>query len=78
LPADGIRGHAGAGSIRVRYSGERRTPGGSGEVLVDDPSLLIDCPTLRLLLELTVPAGKGKAWDPPKIDAVRVRWKPDR
>ncbi|HTF88561.1 MAG TPA: hypothetical protein VK843_09130 [Planctomycetota bacterium] len=91
-------GRAGSGSLRARYAGERGSPGASGEieVMADDPSLLVDCPTLRLVLELQVPPASAKqrmlpgpdglpgtaddlpAWDPPLIDAVRVRWKRDR
>jgi hypothetical protein len=76
LATDGQRGRAGSGTLRVSYVGERRSAqeGGELEMRVDDPVLLVDCPTLRLLLELRVPAAIGEAWDPPVLDSVRVRW----
>ncbi len=80
LTAEGPKGRSGAGSLRVRYAGERRSAGASGEieVQVDDPALLVDCPTMRLVLELHMPATPGKRWDPPMLDSVRVRWEFDR
>ncbi|HUR28722.1 MAG TPA: hypothetical protein VM509_11090 [Planctomycetota bacterium] len=78
LSADEIRGYEGVGNLRVRFAGERLASEGQSEVLVDDPALLIDCPTLRLLVELRVPAARVPAerWDPPLLDAVLIRWKP--
>lgn len=66
-----IGAHAGSGDFRVRYVGDcpRR-----GEVVVDDPSLLTGCPSLRLLIELEV--RPGTSWDPPWIDFVALRWRP--
>ena len=58
---------------RVQFLGECEPDGGGpSEVLVDDPVLLVDCPTLRL--ELTIEVGPGEVWDPPWIDSVQVRW----
>ena len=75
LPKTGI--HAGIGYARVRYVGERVDANGLGthEVIVDDPAALTDCPTLRLLVELVMPAGEpDKLWDPPWVDYVLVEF----
>ncbi len=76
LFAEEPRGRAGAGSLRVGYIGERLSADASGsfEDEVEDPALLVDCPTLRLVLRLEVPVEPNAPWDPPTIDAVRVRW----
>ncbi|HVS17482.1 MAG TPA: Ig-like domain-containing protein [Planctomycetota bacterium] len=65
-------GRAGAGAFRVRFVGERSAAAGSGEVLVDDPMRLEDCPTLRLQVELRV--EPGPTWDPPWVDFVELSW----
>lgn len=59
--------------FRVQFLGECEDPRrGPEQVLVDDPVLLVDCPTLRLALTITV--GPGEVWDPPWVDSVQVRW----
>lgn len=68
-------GRAGAGAFRVRFVGERSAAAGSGEVLVDDPMRLEDCPTLRLQVELSV--EPGPTWDPPWVDFVELSWETD-
>jgi hypothetical protein len=67
-------GHSGSGSFRVRFLGERsrRSPDLPAEILVDDPTLLTDCPTLRLQVELEL--RPGALWDPPWVDFVEVSW----
>lgn len=64
--------HRGTGSALVRYIGERASvPGGiEREVVVDDPGALVDCPTLRLYVELDL--LPGETWDPPWIDFVEI------
>lgn len=82
LNSEGLQGREGDGTLRVSYAGERRTADGQGdlEVLVDDPALLVDCPTLRLVLELGMPVAARAPgdpptpWNPPMLDSVRVRW----
>ncbi|MBK8178499.1 MAG: hypothetical protein IPK67_06335 [Planctomycetes bacterium] len=88
LPADSTRGRHGAGEFRIRYAGERLgaetspfespNPPDPPPVEVDDPTLLLESPSLRLVLTLSVPAGPRSPslapWDPPSIDSVRVRW----
>ena len=68
-------GRAGAGAYRVRFVGERSAAAGAGEVLVDDPMRLEDCPTLRLQVELRV--DPGPTWDPPWVDYVELSWEID-
>jgi hypothetical protein len=68
-------GRAGAGAWRVRFVGERKAGAGSGELLVDDPMLLDDCPTLSLQVELRV--EPGATWDPPWVDFVELSWEID-
>jgi len=59
--------------LRVQFLGEPADPEhAAGELLVDDPVLLVDCPTLRLAITLEV--GPGEVWDPPWVDSVQVRW----
>jgi hypothetical protein len=70
---------SGAGSVRVRYLGEHA---GGGSVQVDDPVALVQCPTLRLLIELEMPAVKADAgaadkWDPPWVDDVLIEYEPE-
>lgn len=75
-PAPRVGGHAGAGTVLVRYLGEReRSAGGAEEVEVDDPAALLDSPTLRLELRLDV--VPGEVWDPPWVDSIQVRWDPE-
>ena len=64
----------GPGEYRVRYVGERveRGLGEPAEVVVEDPVQLIDCPSLRLLIELEV--RPGAVWDPPWVDFVELSW----
>jgi hypothetical protein len=68
-------GRAGAGAWRVRFVGERQAGASSGELLVDDPMLLEDCPTLSLQVELRV--EPGPLWDPPWVDFVELSWEID-
>lgn len=57
----------------VQFLGERADPErGPAQMLVPDPVLLVDCPTLKL--DLTIIVGPGEVWDPPWIDSVQVRW----
>jgi hypothetical protein len=74
LSADSTRGRAGGGAFRIRYAGERPTAEAQAVVEADDPTLLVDCSALRLVLTLEMPAARGAPWDPPTIDAVWVRW----
>lgn len=66
----------GQGWARVSYVGEHQPAGGArlDDVLVDDPAALIDCPTVRLLVELEV--FPGGAWDPPWVDDVSLEYEP--
>jgi hypothetical protein len=71
-----IRKHDGIGAVRVRYIGERAESGGVREFLVDDPGALVECPTLRLRVELYMP-GKDdnqRHWDPPWVDDVLLEF----
>ncbi len=87
------KGEEGSGSIRVRYVGERDVtgPGAGSEVIVADPALLRDCPSLRLQIELVIwPASTlivrgwwagmdfddALRWDPPWVDYVELAWDP--
>ena len=74
LPSGGVRGRAGAGRVQVRYAGERPGAEDRPPVEADDPSLLVDCNSLSVVMTLVVPASTGAPWDPPSIDSVRVRW----
>lgn len=64
----------GAGTVRVRYLGERDLPGGGVESIgpVDDLSLLDRCGAVRLWIELE--ATPGLNWDPPMLDFVELSW----
>lgn len=68
-------GRAGAGAFRVRFVGERPAGAEPAELLVDDPMLLVDSPTLRLQVELRV--EPGPRWDPPWVDFVELSWDAD-
>ncbi|MBM3991743.1 MAG: hypothetical protein FJ298_12140 [Planctomycetes bacterium] len=67
---------AGAGAARVLYVGEHAPNAGSRapDVVVDDPAALVDCPTVRLLVELEV--FPGPSWDPPFVDDVTLEYEP--
>ena len=67
---------AGAGAARVLYVGEHAPSAGSRapDVVVDDPAALVDCPTVRLLVELEV--FPGPVWDPPFVDDVTLEYEP--
>ena len=67
---------AGAGAARVLYVGEHAAAGGerAEDVVVDDPAALVDCPTVRLLIELEV--FPGPVWDPPFVDDVTLEYEP--
>ena len=71
-----VGGRHGTGAFRVRYVGSIRSRDGSESTqrVVDDPSLLTDCPSLRLQVELSV--GPGVPWDPPWVDFAEVSWDP--
>lgn len=71
---EGLELAGAGGSYRVRYVGERNTRGlgEAAEVVVDDPVQLVDCPSLRLLIELEV--RPGEVWDPPWLDFVELSW----
>ena len=64
----------GAGTVRVRYLGERDLLGGGVESIgpVDDLSLLDRCGAVRLWIELE--ASPGPNWDPPMLDFVELSW----
>jgi hypothetical protein len=68
-------GSAGAGSIEVRFVGERDVPGRGVEEVgpVDDPVLLEDCDAVRFLVVLELGPG-GDLWDPPRLDFVELTW----
>ena len=67
---------AGAGAARVLYVGEHAPNAGARvpDVVVDDPAALVDCPTVRLLVELEV--FPGPVWDPPFVDDVTLEYEP--
>jgi len=67
---------AGAGAARVLYVGEHAPSVGARvpDVVVDDPAALVDCPTVRLLVELEV--FPGPVWDPPFVDDVTLEYEP--
>jgi len=67
---------AGAGAARVLYVGEHAPSAGARtpDVVVDDPAALVDCPTVRLLVELEV--FPGPVWDPPFVDDVTLEYEP--
>jgi hypothetical protein len=58
------------------YVGEHAPTGGerAEDVVVDDPAALVDCPTVRLLVELEV--FPGAVWDPPFVDDVTLEYEP--
>jgi hypothetical protein len=66
----------GSGAARVLYVGEHAPTGGerAEDVVVDDPAALVDCPTVRLLVELEV--FPGAVWDPPFVDDVTLEYEP--
>ncbi len=64
---------AAASRYSVRYVGQPSSSP-SGEITVDDPALLGDAKTLRLLIQLEVRASDGDRWDPPWVDDVTVFW----
>jgi hypothetical protein len=78
----------------VRYVGEHVEGDADrpADVVVDDPAALVDCPTLRLLVELTLhPPGSwlppwartrlesrpAVRWDPPWVDDVVLQYEPE-
>jgi hypothetical protein len=65
--------HPGAGSVRVRYIGERAVSDvrDQPEIIVDDPGALSDCPTLRLRIELTL--WPMRRWHAPWESSQRYR-----
>lgn len=67
---------AGAGAARVLYVGEHAPSDGARapDVVLDDPAALVDCPTVRLLVELEV--FPGPVWDPPFVDDVTLEYEP--
>jgi len=94
LPTPQMNARDGHGRARVRYIGEHV----SGELepskdaVVEDPAVLVECPTLRLMIELTIdPAGpwlppwsrapveprEGEPWDPPWLDDVMLQFEPE-
>jgi len=66
------------GRFDVRFLGTRRTSDGQSVDIgpVADVRLLEDCETLRLLVDLTVPARgeQPMPWDPPWLDEVELIW----
>lgn len=76
--ADGLGTGAPQGRFDVRYLGTRRTSDGQSVDIgpVADVRLLEDCETLRLLVDLTVPARgeQPTPWDPPWLDEVELVW----
>ena len=69
-----IGARQGAGTVRVRFLGERDLLGGGVESIgpVDDLSLLDSCGSVRLWIELE--ATPGPNWDPPMLDFVELSW----
>ena len=80
FPSPQIHQHDGRGSARVWFVGEHARTGAERllDAIVDDPAVLVDCPTVRLMLQLVVfpPAEPGEAWDPPWIDDVTLEYEP--
>jgi hypothetical protein len=70
--APDVHGHHGLGSFRVRYVGVNAVT--YQESTVEDPTLLVDCSTLRLSVELELGPDPDGPWDPPWLDSVRLRW----
>jgi hypothetical protein len=66
----------GAGGVTCEFLG--RLPGGPGGEEervygpVRDLELLAGCPVLEVLVVLSLPAGQGEPWSPPRIRAVHV------
>ncbi len=72
-----VRGEDRAGTIRVRYLGERDLPGGGVELVgpVDSPILLEDCEVMRLRIDLAMSSTlESPLWKPPIVDAVELTW----
>ena len=57
----------------MRYVGQTSGPDAQ-EQIRDDPSLLLDCLTLRLEIELDLEPNLGLRWDPPWVDSVELGW----
>ena len=72
-PGPKVSGHQGGGVYRVRYVGQGMGPNAIEQVR-DDPSLLLDCPTLKLEIELDIRPNLGMDWDPPWVDSVELSW----
>jgi hypothetical protein len=70
---------SGLGRASVKFLGERRDASGRREPVgpVDEPQLLGESPTIRLLLELELgPTPPSLGWRPPRIDSVELFWEP--
>jgi hypothetical protein len=74
LPEPLIQAHTGSGNVRVGFLGQRSSTDGrpARDVVVDDPAALVDCATMRLMIELEV--LPGEVWDPPWVDDVTVEY----
>lgn len=71
-----VSSHHGHGWANVTYLGEHRRDAGERPrtAFVEDPAALVDCPTVRLLIELDL--FPGTAWDPPWVDDVSLEFEP--
>ena len=71
----GVVGDARGGSFRVEYVGQRDLGTRFQDYgPIDDLTLLEDCAAIRLLVRLSLPAGNGEAWMPPRVERVELSW----
>ncbi len=66
-------GHAGQGAWSVRY-GQRSAGAPWPEHWAEHPRALTGAGGLHLRVDLTVEPAPGRAWDPPEVDYVHLRW----
>jgi hypothetical protein len=71
-----LEGERGGGDIECQYLGRRPGgPGGEEELVygpVPDLELLAGCPVVEVLAVLSMPAGTGEPWSPPRLDSLRI------
>lgn len=72
-----VHAHDGQGWAHVSYIGEHGNSHAERvrDVIVDDPAALVDCPTVRLLIELEM--FPDVPWDPPWVDDVALEYEID-
>ncbi len=71
-----LEGDAGVGSIECEYLGRRAAESSeAGDLVygpVSDLELLNGCASLEVLVILSVPAGTGEPWSPPRFRGLRI------